>query len=195
MDRVGDLTVAGLDGDPIGDGLEFALEGGTGADNQAYASEIAARTGAVGCFLYSPSKVAGVRYENGSFRVVYLAYGLEGQDTEESRFAVMERSLDWLTEVAVSVPEGAPLALALEPVRNPVQGTLAVRFALPSAAPASLELLDVAGRRVAAQDVGSQGAGEYTVSLGEGQRLAPGLYLVRLRQGTDSRVARVTVLQ
>lgn len=196
VDRVGDLTVAGLDGDPIGDGLEFALQGGTGANNQEYASQIAARAGAVGCFLYSPGKVAGVRYESGPFRVVYLAYGLEGQDTESSRFAVMARSLDWLAPVPVSVPGAAPLAFALEPVRpNPTQGALTVRFALPSAAPASLELFDVAGRCMAAHDVGSLGAGQHTLDLGEGRPLAPGLYLVRLQQGADARVKRVTVLR
>jgi hypothetical protein len=195
-DRVGDMTVSGVPGDPIGDGLAFSLDGGTGASNQAYASEIAARTGATGCFRYSPGKVAAVRYDPGTFRVVYLAYGLEGQDTESSRFAVIARSLDWLTEAVVSVPGGGPLALALEPVRNPTQGgALTVRFTLPSTAPASLELLDVAGRRVATQEVGSLGAGQYTLELGEGRVLAPGLYLVRLRQGADARVTRVTVLQ
>jgi hypothetical protein len=92
-------------------------------------------------------------------------------------------------------PAPAP-AFALEPVRpNPSRGTaLMVRFTLPSAAPAAIDLLDVAGRRITAREVGSLGAGRHALDLGAGRDLAPGLYLVRLRQGADTRVTRVAVL-
>ncbi len=97
----------------------------------------------------------------------------------------------------VSVPREAPLAFALDPVRpNPTRGgTLTVHFALASPAAASLELFDVAGRRIAAREVGSFGAGRHALDLREGQHLAPGLYLVCLRQGTNTRVTRVAVLR
>ena len=94
-------------------------------------------------------------------------------------------------------PGDAALTFALDPVRpNPTRaGTLTVRFTLASAAAASLELLDVAGRRIATREVGSLGTGRHALDLGEGQRLAPGLYLVCLRQGTNTRVTRVAVLK
>ena len=87
-------------------------------------------------------------------------------------------------------------ALALEGARpNPLRGDgLSVTFALPTAAPARLELLDVSGRRVVEREVGSFGAGRHTLDLGEGTHLLPGLYLVRLTQGANTRTARVTVL-
>jgi hypothetical protein len=66
-----------------------------------------------------------------------------------------------------------------------------VRFSLPSAAPARLELLDVAGRRIVSHEVG---VGQHTLDLGVGQRLAPGLYLVRLTQGANTRTTRVAVI-
>ena len=95
------------------------------------------------------------------------------------------------------VPPGLISALSLDPPRpNPLPGgALAVGFTLPSAAPASIELLDVAGRRVAGREVGSLGAGHHTLDLGERLRLAPGLYLVRLTQGANTRVTRVAVLR
>ncbi len=98
---------------------------------------------------------------------------------------------------AVDVPVEAPLAFALEPVRpNPARaGALVVRFSLPSAAAARLELLDVAGRRIAAREVGSLGPGRHALDLVEGRGLAPGLYLVGLRQGPNVRVARAVVLK
>jgi len=53
-------------------------------------------------------------------------------------------------------------------------------------------LLDIAGRRIASHEVG---AGQHTLDLGGGQRLAPGLYLVRLTQGANTRTTRVAMLK
>jgi hypothetical protein len=102
--------------------------------------------------------------------------------------------------VAASSPEesraSAPLTLAIAPVAaNPARGrALVVDVALPSADPARLEVLDVMGRRVAMRELGSLGTGRHSVDLGAGQRFAPGVYLLRLTQGNDARVARVTVI-
>jgi hypothetical protein len=99
-------------------------------------------------------------------------------------------------DLPAGVPADVPLAFALDPVRpNPTRGgALTVHFTLASGTAASLELLDVAGRRIAAHEVGLFGAGRHSLDLGEGRRLAPGLYLVRLRQGANTRVTRVAVL-
>jgi hypothetical protein len=88
-------------------------------------------------------------------------------------------------------------SLALDPVRpNPSTGeALTVCFSLASSQPATLELLDVTGRRIVRREVGSMGAGPRTLDLREGQRLAPGLYLVRLTQGANTRVVRVVALK
>jgi sugar lactone lactonase YvrE len=90
----------------------------------------------------------------------------------------------------------APLAFALEGVRpNPAfGGRMLVHFALPHGAPATLELLDVAGRRVRERAVGSLGAGRHVVDLSGSQRLTPGLYFLRLTQGASQRVARATLM-
>jgi hypothetical protein len=93
-------------------------------------------------------------------------------------------------------PDGAPPAFALEGIRpNPsFGGRLSVTLTLPVSAPARLELLDVSGRQVAAREVGELGAGRHAVDLIGGRRLKPGLYLVRLTQGTNARVTRVAVV-
>jgi hypothetical protein len=65
---------------------------------------------------------------------------------------------------------------------------------LPNSSAASIELFDVAGRRITYRNVGSLGAGSHTLDLGEAQSLAAGMYLVRLKQSADERVTRVTVL-
>ena len=70
-----------------------------------------------------------------------------------------------------------------------------VRFVLPVRAAAWLELFDVAGRSVVARDVGMLGAGAHALNLFEHARIRPGLYFVRLRQGANGQVRRVTVLE
>ena len=89
-----------------------------------------------------------------------------------------------------------PRTLVLERVRpNPVLGgALEVRFGLPAAGPATLELLDVAGRRIALVDAGALGAGWHVVRLGDGTRIRPGFYVLRLRQQASVRVTRVEVI-
>ncbi len=117
------------------------------------------------------------------------------------RLGIVDAGVEGLfgeTWVDLTASQGEPsLALALDPVHpNPSRGSaLTVRFTLPGAAAASLELLDVSGRRIAAREVGSFGAGRHALDLGEGARLAPGLYLVRLTQGGSVRATRVAVLK
>jgi hypothetical protein len=96
-------------------------------------------------------------------------------------------------ETFVTVP--AVLALGLEGLRpNPTLGRLSVAFTLPDAAPASLEVLDVAGRLIARRDVGGLGSGRHLLDLARSTP-APGIYLVRLRRGAELRTARGIVVR
>jgi hypothetical protein len=96
------------------------------------------------------------------------------------------------SEVWVDVPAAA--SFALDGARpNPASRGVFVSLSLPDAAPARLELLDVAGRRLAERQV--SGAGAHTVDVSAGLALEPGVYLVRLTHGDQSLTARVTVIR
>ena len=90
----------------------------------------------------------------------------------------------------------AGYAFALNGVRpNPSSGrALSVYFTLPSDERASLEVLDVAGRRVLGREVGTLGAGPHSVDLNRGRTLPSGVYLVRLTQGARVLSTRAAVL-
>jgi len=99
-------------------------------------------------------------------------------------------------KLAVPLASAAPgkARLALAGVRpNPAVRELTIAFSLPDASPASIELLDIAGRRVLGREVGSLGAGDHELRFEEARRLPPGLYFVRLRQHDRALTARVLV--
>ena len=85
------------------------------------------------------------------------------------------------------------------PAPNPAYGHTRVRFALPKAMPAGLEVLDVAGRVVKTlvphglQEAGARTA-EWDGTMEGGARAASGIYFVRLRAGTTPIVRRVVNL-
>jgi hypothetical protein len=99
--------------------------------------------------------------------------------------------------VTIVVPRTGPdasFALA-NAGANPSASGLTVTISLPDAAPARLEVHDVAGRRVVSREVGGLGAGRHTVEMGEARSLSPGLYLVRLVRGAEFRATRVAVVR
>jgi hypothetical protein len=96
---------------------------------------------------------------------------------------------------AVTVAMLPSLKLAISATPNPALGRLQVALSLPAAGPARLEAYDSQGRLRAWRDIGALGAGPHTVVLGEEGALQPGLYVVRLNRGNETRTARVTLVR
>lgn len=95
-------------------------------------------------------------------------------------------------EASVVVPA---LTLALEGARpNPAVGALTLALTLPDASAARLELFDLAGRQVAAREVGAHGPGRHVVRL-DNAAIAPGLYWATITQGGRTLRARVAVVR
>ena len=96
----------------------------------------------------------------------------------------------------VDVPSGSDPAAALAILApNPARTTtLRVAFTLTSSEPAALALHDIAGRRVLERTLGA-GPGRHEVDLLQGATLPPGIYLIRLTQGTRAVTRRVAVLE
>jgi hypothetical protein len=99
-----------------------------------------------------------------------------------------------LAPVWVTVPRPAVLSLSgASP--NPAASDLGVVFSLPDDRAASLELFDLGGRRIAALEVGSLGAGEHRVSLADARGLRAGAYLLRLSRGREVLTAKACVVR
>jgi IPT/TIG domain-containing protein len=72
---------------------------------------------------------------------------------------------------------------------------LRVGFTLTGDGPATLDVVDVAGRIIRAAEVGSLGPGEHEVVLPNTSTLRPGIYFARLRQGGAEVRSRFAVVQ
>ena len=75
----------------------------------------------------------------------------------------------------------------------PARGPLRVEFSLADGQPATLELLDVAGRRIVTRDVGSLGPGRHGLEMRAD--LPAGIYLLRLTQGGRVGMTKAVVLK
>ena len=100
----------------------------------------------------------------------------------------------YMGEARVTVPRREAFAL-LGATPNPARTDLNVAFSLPDDQPASLELLDLAGRRLRSAPVGTLGAGRHVASLGNATGLPSGLYLIRLEHAGQKLVAKCVVVR
>jgi hypothetical protein len=78
---------------------------------------------------------------------------------------------------------------------NPARGEFSIRWSVPASGPASIDLLDVAGRRVRGAPVDSRGARDGEARFDGLERLPAGLYWVRLRQGNQTVTKRVALIR
>jgi hypothetical protein len=95
-------------------------------------------------------------------------------------------------EVWLETPLASVLALGAPEVST---SAMALRFTLPSAAPAKLTVVDVAGRRVASRAVGALGPGTHRLELDETRRIAAGIYLVTLEQAGARATRRAVIVR
>ena len=115
--------------------------------------------------------------------------------TYRYRLAVATASgVRYTEETQIVVPVRAELALeGVSP--NPTVSKLSIDFVLADTAPATLELVDLSGRRVLSRTLGSLDPGRHHAQLGDVRLLPAGMYFVRLRQGTRERTARIAIVK
>jgi hypothetical protein len=98
----------------------------------------------------------------------------------------------------VEMPSGQKRAFALaQSYPNPARTAATIKFALPEATTAELEVYDLSGRRVATLYSGAAEAGEgevvWNLAGDDGAAVAPGVYVYRLRTSGDAAARRLVV--
>lgn len=117
------------------------------------------------------------------------SYRLEWNDAGTLRHTV---------PISLAIDPAPLLALGL-PYPNPIGREATVEFTLPRDGHVRLEVLDLAGRRVATILAGTEAAGVHRSSwrpaAGDGRRLAPGCYVLRLSSEGQALSRRVVILR
>ncbi len=94
----------------------------------------------------------------------------------------------------LSVPGPAASSFGFDRVSpNPATGEVNLSFSLLDWEPATLEILDAAGRRILRRELGAPGPGRRTVQLRGVTFRSPGVYFVHLLQSGRTAVAKVSV--
>lgn len=201
-----DTAVAGVDvymsrlplaGTPT----ELALSSVTAQANRVTLSWYAAGIAGLEATVYRRASATaawlaiGDAAADGSGQIVYVDATVTPGSRYDYRVGIHDPSgLLYSQETWVDVP--LLPRLAIQSVRpNPAAYDLWVSFSLPGAAPATLELLDIAGRRVLAREIAPGAAASQLVNLTAGAALRPGLYLVRLTQAGRSVTARAAIVR
>lgn len=197
-DVASDMTLGGVTGNQISDGIDLTLGGGDGADNQDSPSALYPADGTcAGIWSYTPDEWGAVRVDTGTYRLVYFGFGFEGIDNEQDRFLVMHRVLNWFRGIAdAGDPPIYRQALSVFP--NPASGGAAVRFALPAAERATVSLFGIDGRLLRTLAAGELGAGSHVIRWdgtdARGSELPAGLYYCRVDGERTRLLQKVVVL-
>ncbi len=135
------------------------------------------------------------------------AYTVAGPTSTQVRFRVVDPHASQFADAGdadltiydasvLDASGGAPKLALLGAWPNPARHDLAVSFTLPVGANGgTLELIDLAGRRVASVELAGLSAGPHRVALLERQSVTPGVYLVRLTHGDEVHRMKVAVLK
>jgi hypothetical protein len=145
----------------------------------------------------------GVAYDNGTFRTVFFTTLFEDiTDGTNTKAELMYRILNWLSTGV----EGEPAASAKPTVislsnnyPNPVRTSTTIKFGLPKDSDVRIEVFNIAGQKVKTLASGKLNAGYHTVTWkganDNGQKVAAGVYLVRMVTPEFTGTRKMTVLR
>jgi len=136
----------------------------------------------------------GTATPDGTHRVTYSDASVAAGHTYGYRLGFPEAGGEVMAgETFVDVPRTAEFALrGARP--NPSVGPISFAFSLADNSPATLEMVDLVGRRVYSRQVGSLGAGFHVVPM-ESTRLPIGVYAMRLTQHGRTLSSKVSVIR
>ena len=194
------LTVSGVPGDPIADGMSFAISGGTGANNQTHQSDIDPLDGTAVTFVtYTPGTYqhnAGLRIETPSYRAILLGFGFEAIAEEATRHQFMANVLEWLQVESNSERDSNLQALSYalgQGYPNPFNPVVTIPYALEHRSAVRLSIFDILGREVVVLASGIRNSGAHTARW-DASGFPSGLYFSRLTAQPNFTATRKLIL-
>jgi len=206
-DYVGDdtnmYTLSGVSDDPISDGVTLTIQGGDGADNQDYPSDIDPLDEyASTIFTYDENRNGAIKVDTGVYKVVYFAFGYEAIDNADDRALAMQRILDWFDAPPVGIDDirPDPTVVALRGnFPNPFDQQTEIIFNLPKTGNVEIGVYDLQGRLVKTLVDGEQNSGSHSVVWDgtdkSGDQMASGVYYCRMVTEESSLSRKITLIR
>ncbi|MCX7835851.1 MAG: T9SS type A sorting domain-containing protein [bacterium] len=201
MPDISNYVMNGVAGDPYFDQLTVRTAGAGGAGNCDNPTVVTPRSNSTGMLRYNNrTDFGGVYYENGTSRVVFLAFPLEavsGASNSTSRTTFFSRLFQYIDGVT-STPEAPsvnmPNQFQIHSVYpNPFNHSTTVSLTLPKTSTIVSVVYDVNGREVYS-NVRTFPAGNhrYTLDL---SKEAGGVYFLKVSQGNEHRWMKLVFLK
>lgn len=201
-DNVDVPQVAGVDGHPVSEGMEFLLIGGAAAGNNDSPSALSPLEGAETIFTYPQAEgSAGIYFSNGTYQVIYLGFALEaaaGLGGTTSRSEFIQTALQRFYEVGVS-DDNSKITLPMDyflsqAYPNPFNSTTSMQLSLPIRDNIKLQAIDLRGRTVSVLYDGWLNSGTHNFSWSVKDQAA-GVYFMRFNWDGGSQSRRLVLLK
>ena len=195
-DDTNNYTLDYVHTDPVSHYIDLEIQGGDGANNQDYPSDIDPADGNTHViWTYDASRNGAIRADDGNHRVVYTAFGWEAVNNAEDRHESMDRIVTWLRTGASAAEEELPAPrLALRSFPTPVRTGANVHFTLPMAGEANLSVYGPDGRVIHELASGNLTAGNHVMSW-DATGVPAGIYYYRLDTAGQSVTSKTVVIQ
>lgn len=177
VSTTGETLVGGVAGDPLGDGLSFAIT--QGAANQVTQDVMG---GGIDALRYDDGTIAGVRYETPAHKAISLGFGLEALAPGDLA-AFLAASEAWFDAAVVTVPTVRPSVEILSALARPnparTGGVVRVLLDPEYRGHLRLSLFDATGRFVATAFDGPTDGGVRVIPIPADVRrsMGAGVYL------------------
>ncbi len=199
-DNSNTFAVEGIPGDPITDGMFFGIN----TVYPRYPESIASYSGKSVMILkyFTQEKYGALRYDSGTYKVVYIGFGLEQMNNTETARLLIQRSLEWFGIITgipgqnKSLVENFNLA---QNYPNPFNPETIIQYSLPNLNPEAVRLVihNSLGQRIRTLVNEEQSGGQYRVRWDgkndNGKPVGSGIYYYQLISG-DRRISRKMIL-
>lgn len=176
--------VLGIQGDTISNGFIFSISGNNGANNQDSPDVISPVNGSSATFNYSDGSCAGIKYEEGDFKLVFLGFGFEAINSAQTRYLLgcNVRHYFGLVIVDADEPLETMLPEKMQLVRNypnPFNAQTKIEIDIPVKQNVTVAVYDIAGRLVDEIHNGVLDAGRHFITWDAADK-ASGIYYCRV---------------
>ncbi len=186
----------GVEGDPLGDGLSFRLQG----PYSKYPEVIDSKSGSGVLFMnyQGTDKYGAIHFDSGTFKTVYTGFGLEQISESEMRNLLVKNILNWfgvLTNVDDNGSDQLTYKYELsQNYPNPFNPATTIKYQIKNRTKVEVSVYDILGREVARLVNAVQEAGNYNVDFNAAQ-LSSGVYFYRLKTDEFTSIKKMMLLK